>query len=259
MPLQLNPELPVDTPITPAVGLRLWKREGIASQAHHPTLSLVVQILGGGLPLWVTPSDAEFIIVRDGPQSRGEGSIPIQRLRPFSAKTRVILLSPSVDAALDGSVGLPRANLHIKARDADLDLIGEALAAVFSGNLLIGLDWVDLLCAAGSSYSNAGIGSAVVAEGICGASMILLLHNAVSSFIKDDFRGSFLLIQLVSQADEAMLTLEKIDAFAKETFSPVNERDCLLTAAMGISRSAVVMIAFKSEIQGRRPAYTWRT
>lgn len=229
-----------------AVGLRLWKRESMAGLARPPNLSLIVQTLGGELPQWIALSetkdeqcDAEFIIVRNVPSFPGADNVPVQVLQTFSPKTRVILSSASIGTTLDGGVSLPRADLHIKARALDLDLVGEALAAVLAGKLLIGVEWADLLLTAGAVRPFGVIGAAVVVEGIHDTSSVPLLHAASSS----SDRGS-LLVQLLSQADSAKFSLDAIDVFASQVFAPAHKRNHCFTASLGASCSATVLITF---------------
>lgn len=237
------------------VGLRLWKRESMAGLARPPNLSLIVQTLGGELPQWVAPSDtkdeqcdAEFIILRNVPSFHGAGNVVVQALQIFSPKTRVILSSAAMGATLDGGVGLPRADLHIKARDFDLDLVGEALAAVLAGNLLIGVEWADLLLTAGAVRPFGVIGAAVVVEGIHDTSSVPLLHAALSSS-----DGGSLLVQLVSQADGAKFSLDAIDVFANQVFAPADKRNHCFTASLGTSCSATVLITFYPATREKLP------
>lgn len=239
-----------------AIGLRLWEREGMAGLANPPNLSLIVQTLGGELPQWVAPSDikdeqcdAEFIIVRGLPTSHKTGNVPAPILRAFSSKTRVILSSAAMGAALNGRWGFPGIDLHIEAKDGDLDLVGEALAAVLPGNSLIGVDWADLLFIAGAAHPFVGIGSAVVVEGVHSPSSIPHLQVAVSQLDGDHFGGNLALIQLVSQSDETLLTLERLDAFASQVCSLAKRRIQLLTAVPNASRSATVLFTFGHRAQ----------
>ena len=251
-PSEPDAGLSAATPTTAAIGLRLWEREGMAGLACPPNLSLIVQTLGGSLPQWVAPSDtlderydAEFIIIHDALSSEGLSRVPLHGLRAFSTKRRVIFSSTSIDAARDGNTELPRADLHIKAKDEDLDLVAEALAAVFSGNLLIGLDWADLLRTAGAVRPYGGIGSAVVIQEAPGKDTVSLLHAALARFNANGFNGGLVLLQLVSQTDESTWNLDGFDATSSHVLDLAGKRDAIITATMNATRSVLVLMAFQ--------------
>lgn len=244
--------LTIQALMTHAVGLRLQERQEINGLANPDNLSIVVQVLGGVIPQWAIPYnnmdkrfDAEFIIIRGVPSFHSKGGIPLHGLRVFSSKTRVILSATSADAALDGGVVLPWTDLHIRAKDEDLDLVGEALAAVFSGNLLIGVDWADLLLTAGAVRPYGGIGSAVVIQDAPEKDTVSLLHAALARFEENSFKSGLVLIQLVSQPDEAIWNLDGFNALASHVLDLAGNRNTIFTTAMKATRSVFILIAFR--------------
>ena len=121
------------------------------------------------------------------------------RLQAFCPTHRFIVADQALNDRFSQPGALRWADLRMDAQAENLDLVAEALARLGGGgDLLICVNWTDLLGIAGAGRRRTGHGRATVIDGVANDRLAAALHTELSRLHEEGFNGGLFVIQLLT-------------------------------------------------------------
>jgi len=209
-----------------------------------------IRSIGRSLPPWVdrdTPVDEEpdfeIVILHDPALVKDPEGPAVKFLETSRPRYRFIVTDFNMNEIVPAYH-----HLMVLASHDNLNFIANALAALASGILLVGLDIHDVLEAAkvktmiGDPGEPGTPATSLVLKGIVKEQGGLPVQGLLRSFAWQQWDSAVLFIQLVSEEDMPSFSLDELDRFFASATEEKFIENCFLTAAAA-RESGVALIA----------------
>jgi len=209
-----------------------------------------IRSIGRSLPPWAdrdTPVDAEpdfeIVILHDPALVTDPEGPAVRFLETSRPRYRFIVTDLAMNELVPAYY-----HLMVLASHDNLNFIANALAALASGILLVGLDILDVLEAAtvnttlGDPGEPGKVATSLALKGVVNEQAGLPVQGLLRSFAWQQRDSAVLFVQLVSEEDMPSFSLDELDRFFTRATEERFIENCFLTAASA-RESGVALIA----------------